>query len=89
MTEEEKKLLEDTANSVEECLTILKRMQRSRRFELFIKIGYWVIILGMAFGAYYLIQPYLDSLMSVYSGINSNLDQINNLKNNVLDFNPF
>ncbi len=89
MTEEEKKLLEETAETTGECLVILKRMQRIRRFELFLKIGYWVIILGLAFGAYYFIQPYLNSLLQIYSGLGGNLDQMNNLKNNVLDFSLF
>lgn len=89
MNEEERKLLENTAEQVDECLTILKRMQRTRRFELFIKIAYWVVIVGMAFGAYYFIQPYLENLMSIYSGVNDNLDKVNNLKNSVFDLNLF
>lgn len=89
MSDEEKKLLEETAENAEECLKILRRMQRVKRFELVFKIAYWAVIIGLAFGAYYLVQPYLDSLMSVYGGLEDNVTELNNLKSSLLDFKPF
>jgi TRAP-type C4-dicarboxylate transport system permease small subunit len=38
---------------------------------------YWIFIIGSAIGAYYIIQPYIDQLESVYSGAG---DVIKNFK---------
>lgn len=64
MTPEEKQLLEETLALARENNVILSRMQRSQRVTTAIKVLYWVVILALSFGAYWLIQPYVDTLKS-------------------------
>ncbi|OHA93174.1 MAG: hypothetical protein A3H52_03140 [Candidatus Zambryskibacteria bacterium RIFCSPLOWO2_02_FULL_39_26] len=66
MSPEEKELLKRSVALAEENNDMLRRMQRSLRISRFISILYWVFIIGSAVGAYYLIQPYLESLAGVY-----------------------
>jgi hypothetical protein len=66
MSPEEKELLKRTIVLAEENNQILRSMQRSMRVQRFMTLVYWVFIIGSAIGAYYLIQPYIDSLMEVY-----------------------
>ena len=77
MSPEEKELLEQTLKLTEENNEILRSMKRSMQVARIMSILYWVLIISSAFGAYYFIQPYVDQLMSVYSGAG---DVLNNLK---------
>ena len=68
MSPEESELLKKTAALVEENNEILNSIQRSMRFQRVMSVIYWIFIIGSAVGAYYLIQPYIDSLTGAYSG---------------------
>lgn len=46
---------------------------------------YWVIIIGIAVGAYYYIQPYIASLLGVYQGTFSGLQKVGNIGNSLPD----
>ncbi len=74
MSPEERELLKRSIALAEENNDILRSIQRSMRLARFMSILYWVFIIGSAVGAYYFIQPYLDTLMGVYGGTK---DQIN------------
>ena len=69
MTPEEHRMLMETRELTEENAAILKSIQRTSRFSLFFRIIYWAIIIGSAVGAYYLIQPYVDTLKDAYSSL--------------------
>jgi hypothetical protein len=62
MTPEEKALLIETRDIAQESYQMLKSIRRANRVGAAFKIVYWVIILGLSFGAYWLIQPYVDLL---------------------------
>ena len=86
MDQESKKLLEKTLELVEENNKMLLSLKRHMQVSRIMSIIYWVFIIGSALGAYYLIQPYVDQLLNVYSGasekvnsINSKLDGLKNL----------
>lgn len=72
MNEEERKLLEKLASQVEENNSILRSMRRTQRMGTTFRVLYWVLIIGLSFGAFYFIQPYINMLKGVASG---NLDQ--------------
>ena len=81
MNPEEKQLLEKTAAMTAENNEMLRGMQRSMRIARFMSILYWVFIIGSAVGAYYLIQPYINSISDTYGGTKTNLmDGLSNLK---------
>jgi len=62
MTPEERSLLERTAALTEENNAILRKMRRSSRWQMALQICYWVLIIALTFGAFYFIQPYINSL---------------------------
>lgn len=66
MDSESKKLLENTLHLVEENNKMLHKMRRSMRIARIMSILYWTFIIGTAVGAFYLLQPYMDSLMEAY-----------------------
>jgi hypothetical protein len=79
MNPEERALLERILKLSEENNQILHKMQRSMRLARIMSLVYWIFIIGSAIGAYYLIQPYLEQLMNVYSGAKSNIDSFSSL----------
>lgn len=82
------KSIEEKLDKNQELLNRIRRVQRNG--QLF-KIFYWVLIILATFGAFYYIQPYLNSLVETYTGIKdtqnsiqnsfSDIDNINNLIN--------
>jgi len=47
---------------IEENNQLLKKINRYMAINVWIKVAYWVVIFGSAFGVYYLIQPYLNAI---------------------------
>lgn len=73
MTPEERSLLQRTLALAEENNEILRKMRRANRFSMAIRIAYWVLIVGVSVGAYYLIQPYTEMLMGLYGASATNI----------------
>lgn len=69
MEQEERTLLERTAALAEENNKILKKMQRMNRLGTIVHIVYWVILAGVAVGAFYFLQPYIDSVRDTYGSL--------------------
>jgi hypothetical protein len=76
MTPEELRLLVETRDLALENAKTLKSIQRSLRASMIVKVVYWVIILGITFGAFYLIQPYIDFLTGSIGGLQENASSI-------------
>ena len=76
MSPEEKELFKRSIALSEENNQILRSIQRSMRLARFMSLIYWIFIIGSAVGAYYLIQPYLNQLTSMYSGAGDILDNL-------------
>ena len=79
MSPEERELFKRSIALAEENNDILRGIQRSMRFSRLMSILYWVFIIGSAIGAYYLIQPYLQSLLGAYSSAGSMISNFQNL----------
>ncbi len=62
MSPEERDLLFKTHELAEENNKMLRSLRSAQRWDRVIKYGYWVIIIGLSFGAYYFIQPFMESL---------------------------
>lgn len=69
MTPEERELLKRSVELAEENNTILRSMRRSMRLARIMSILYWVVIIGSAVGALYLIQPYLNAITGAAGGV--------------------
>jgi Trk-type K+ transport system membrane component len=76
MTPEEKELLERAVELSEENNDLLRSMHRSMKIARIMSIVYWVFIIGSAVGAFYLIQPYVDGIISAYGNASTNLNSI-------------
>ena len=61
MTPEERELLLKTHDMVEENNKILRSLRNGQRWDRVLKYGYWVVIIALSFGAYYFIQPFMES----------------------------
>ena len=81
MNSEEKKLLEETNELAKENNHILKGIRRSNRFSMLFRFLYWIIIIGISVGAFYYVQPYIDSLMKVYKTVQTDLGTIKTITN--------
>ncbi len=68
MPPEDKALLEKSFELEKENNLMLRSIKRSMRFSSIMSLLYWVFIIGSAIGAYYLIQPYIESLTGAYGG---------------------
>ncbi len=67
MTPEEKALLEQTRALVEDSNKMLKSMRRSARMSSIFHIFYWIVILALTVGSYYLLEPNLKKVSTLIS----------------------
>jgi len=58
---------------------LLKKLWGNVKISRALRFLYWVIILGIALGSYYYVQPFIDKLKGVYSGFGGIGDTIQNL----------
>ena len=82
MDEESQKLLQDTFALVKDNNKMLHRIRRSQKISSFIGFVYWLIIIGVALGSFYLIQPYVDKVVSVYNSIANANSKLNGVSGN-------
>ncbi len=85
MTPEERSLLERTCTLATENNEILRKMRRSSRISIALTIAYWVFIVGLSVGAYYLIQPYVEMVTGLYGGDASSIENATNSLRDLLN----
>lgn len=68
MTPDDRRLLEEVKSLAEENSKMLRSIQRMNRTSAVLKMIYWIVILGISFGAFYFMQPYLDALKNAAGG---------------------
>ncbi len=76
MNPDERKLLSETYELAKENNEILRKMRRAARWARGFRIFYWTVIIVLSVGAYYVIQPYVDQLTSVYGTLKTQIDNI-------------
>lgn len=79
MTPDERAMLQRVAEMVQENNDLLRKMRRSQQWASLWRGIYWVVIVGSAIGAYWVIQPYIDQALGVYSGAQSNIDTVKSI----------
>lgn len=75
MDETEKRMLRETRAMVEENHKILRKVYGYQRWARFWRLVYWVIIIGLAFGAWYFIQPIVNKVDSVFGGFGGMIER--------------
>ncbi len=71
-----KRLLEENLALSKENNELLKKVQRVQRWAQITRYVYWFIIIGFTFGAFYFVEPYLGSILNVYTGGTSNINSL-------------
>lgn len=66
MDSDDKKIIRENLELARENQTMLKKMRRGQFIGNVARIFYWVIIIGASFGAYYFIQPYIDTMKDLF-----------------------
>lgn len=86
MDPESKRLLEETLALTKENNNILHKVrsvQKWATFWLYLKI---FIIVGVALGVFYYIEPYVNKVTDLYSSISGTTQKINDNNNSFQDF---
>ncbi len=81
MTPEEKSLLERTYKMAEDNNRLLRKIRRSGIYSSVIKTIYWIVIIGVTLGAYYYLQPYLNSMMNIIHQAQDTMSKLNGVSN--------
>ncbi|OGI61777.1 hypothetical protein A2645_00585 [Candidatus Nomurabacteria bacterium RIFCSPHIGHO2_01_FULL_39_9] len=84
--EELKRMMEINTELVKENNKLLKKIRGATKRAIVFKIIYWLIILGIALGAFYYIQPFVDKakeILGTVSGIGSSIPDIGGLLDQV------
>lgn len=63
----------------EENNKLLHKMWRAARLARVMRTLYWLVIIGLSIGAYYYVQPYLEQLLSVYTGLQDSVGSVQSL----------
>jgi hypothetical protein len=75
-----KKLLEENLKLSKENNELLKKVRAFQRWSQITKVLYWFVIILVAAGAFYFIQPYLGGILNLYSGGVSDIGSVKNIK---------
>ena len=86
MSPEEKALLLKTAELVKENNSLLRKMRRGARMRAALHMLYWIVIIGLSFGAYYFIEPYIAQVEKIYSGLKGDIDNVRGTADTLGDF---
>jgi len=76
MDPELKKLTEVNMELLKENNRMLKKMRRTQKRSTFFKFLYWLVIIGIALGGFYFLQPYFQQVKVLYEQIVPGLQNI-------------
>lgn len=68
MDPEIRNMLQQNLDLARENNEMLKKIRSIQKWQQVYRIAYWVVVLGISFGAYYYLQPYLEKVLSIYTG---------------------
>ena len=86
MDSEDKELLKENLELSKENNELLKKIRKFQKWGQTTKAIYWLIIIAFGFGAWYFVQPYLESMLGYYSAVSGatsgfNIGNLSDLKN--------
>ncbi len=83
MDQELKNLLAENLKLNQENNGLLKKIYNIERWRQITRALYWVVIIGVTFGAFYYIKPFLNNMLNIYSGGVSGMDNIGQITKNL------
>ena len=78
-----KSLLEENLKLARENNKLLLKVRSVQRWSQISRVFYWIIIVAIGFGALYFIQPYIGSLLNIYTGGVTDINTIKNIGQNL------
>lgn len=69
MTPDQERLLRETYELAQENAEMLRSIRNGNRLSTAMRVIYWMVILGLSFGAYYFIQPYVDVYKQAFTQV--------------------
>lgn len=79
MDPESKKLLEKTLALAEENNKLLVKVRGAQKRLMFWRIAKYVLIIGFTLGAFYFLEPYIDSTKNFYQSVFGVTESVQNL----------
>lgn len=86
MDPESKKLLEDTFALAKENNAMLHRVRSIQKWAAFWQTLKVLIVIGIALGAFYFLQPYINKAVDVYHSFSGTVQQVNDNSNAFQEF---
>lgn len=77
MDQEEKEILRETFELTKENNKMLRKVRRVQKFQAFWNVLKILVIIGIAFGIFIYLEPYMEKAMNVFnqiSGMKQSLD---------------
>ncbi len=71
------KLLQDTFDLVQENNQMLHKVRSVQKWEAFWQGLKWLVIIGIALGSFYYIQPYMQKMLDLYNSISGTEQKLN------------
>ena len=81
--EELKVLLRENIEVSKESLKILKKINRGRIFGSIFSALKWTLIIGISFGTFYYIEPFLSKYIDLIKGLTSGVENTQKVGNNI------
>ncbi len=72
-------MLEETLALVKENNEMLKKVRGIQKWNLFFKIFYWILIVGVSVGTFYFLQPFVEQLQNTVKETNSSFQKLKDL----------
>ena len=82
MDPESKKLLEKTFELAEENNKMLHKVRGVQKREFLWRILKYAVIIAIAFGSFYYLEPYVNKLVDLYNGAKTNIEGFNSTIDN-------
>jgi len=83
MNDEDRELLKVAVKLSEDNNRMLSKLYRNYWWSRFWQLAYYVVVVGLIFGGYIAIQPYLGTIKQVYSDLINKVEAVKNIRTTV------
>jgi len=73
-----KKLLKKNLETTEECHRLVKKLYRAQTVGRIVKLVKWALIIAIALGAYYYVQPFMETFWQTIADIREDFSGLQN-----------
>lgn len=70
----------DIKRKVEENNKILKKIQAGNRWVIILGFVKWIVYFAIIIGTYAILQPYINQMMNMYTGIQESANTLSDIK---------